>query len=573
MRKRVIQLFTLVVVLLVMTALALTSAFAAPAASTPHQPANPAVTNPYSPAFGHAYRHGALPTIAQSNKMHAYQQAHPNAASADTLSYGGGIDGIGVTSGEEHVYMVFYGTQWGTQSTNGNGDLTFSNDSAGAAPYLQEMFKGLGTGGERWSGTMTQYCDGPNVSSGATSCSSNAAFVPYPASTVLAGVWYDNSAAEPSPASGNQLAKEAIKAAGHFGNTTAASNRYVQYDILSATGTNPDNWLTGGFCAWHDYNGDSSLSGGAASSPYGDIAFTNMPYVLDQGTSCGEDFVNSNGTLDGFSIVNGHEYAETITDQNPPGGWTASSGEENADECAWLSSGQGASANVSMGTGSFAMQSTWSNDTNECDIAHATVGGGTPTPTPTPTHTPTPTPTNTPTPTPTSTNTPTPTPTPGGTVTQELGNPGFETGAASPWVEASSGGYELVDNSNPHTGSYETWFCGYYACNDRLYQKVTLPSTTSKVVLSYWLYTSTADSGSTCYAHFKATLRTSSGTVISTVQSVCQSNHGYEHFTFDVSSALSSYHGQTIEVYFQGTTNSTDYSSFYLDDVALNVTH
>ena len=49
------------------------------------------------------------------------------------------------------------------------------------------------------------------------------------------------------------------------------------------------------------------------------------------------------------------------------------SGQENADECAWISSGQGASANVSMGNGTYPMQSTWSNDTNRCDISHVTV--------------------------------------------------------------------------------------------------------------------------------------------------------------------------------------------------------
>src|SRR4029079_7529089 len=47
-----------------------------------------------------------------------------------------------------------------------------------------------------------------------------------------------------------------------------------------------------------------------------------------------------------------------------------------ADECAWISSGQGASANVAMATGTFAMQSTWSNDTNRCDLTHPIVTGG-----------------------------------------------------------------------------------------------------------------------------------------------------------------------------------------------------
>jgi PKD repeat protein len=102
------------------------------------------------------------------------------------------------------------------------------------------------------------------------------------------------------------------------------------------------------------------------------------------GTSCGQSSVSS--VLDGFSIVGGHEYAETLTDQNPAGGWinqtgSSSNGQENGDECAWISSGQGATALVAMSTGSFAMQSTWSNDTNRCDLSHPIVAGsgGTPT--------------------------------------------------------------------------------------------------------------------------------------------------------------------------------------------------
>jgi serine protease len=96
--------------------------------------------------------------------------------------------------------------------------------------------------------------------------------------------------------------------------------------------------------------------------------------VSDAGRSCGTKFVNhdAQGVLDAFSIVAGHEYAETLTDQFPSGGWTnAVSGEENGDECAWIASGRGHAANVSLPTGKFAMQSTWSNDTGACEIAHA----------------------------------------------------------------------------------------------------------------------------------------------------------------------------------------------------------
>lgn len=365
-----------------MAVLALTwSSAAAVASPADHQVTSAAaISNSNSPTYQHEYRHGAVPTRELQNKL---QPPTPTVLSDRTLSFGGGIDGIGVTSGKPKVYLVFYGSQWGTQGSDGGGNLTFTGDPSNGAPYLQKLMKGLGTGGEQWSGVMTQYCDGPTVATGATSCPAGAPHVGYPTSGAFSGVWYDNSVASPSQANGNQLGSEAVKAAAHFGNTTAASNRYAQYVILSPTGTHPDgfNTPTGQFCAWHDYNGDASLSGGPVSSPYGDIAFTNMPYAMDMGTSCGQNFVNANGPLDGYSIVEGHEYAETITDQNPAGGWTNSqvtstyNGQENGDECAWLSSGQGASANVTTGTGTFAMQSTWSNDTNRCDISHPTVTG------------------------------------------------------------------------------------------------------------------------------------------------------------------------------------------------------
>jgi len=175
---------------------------------------------------------------------------------------------------------------------------------------------------------------------------------------------------------------EAVNAATHFGNTTQASNTNTQYVIVSPHGTNPDNYKTQGFCAWHDYTGDTTLSGGAVSSSDGTLAFTNLPYIPDAGASCGQGFVNSPGTLDGVTIVEGHEYAETVTDTWPAGGWIDSTGAENGDKCAWIQSGQGASQNITLTTGTFAVQSTWANDFNSgsggCEVSHPIVtnGGG-----------------------------------------------------------------------------------------------------------------------------------------------------------------------------------------------------
>ena len=349
------------------------------------------VSNPYSPAYDHPYRHGVVPTRELGEKMKAWEAANRTrvgfATSANTLSYGGGTTSssqgnVGVANGTMKVYLVFYGSGWGTQSTNGNGDAVFSGDPDGAAQVAQEMFKGIGTGGELWSADLTQWCQG--VSSGSQSCPTStaaSAFVPYMSGGILAGVWEDTSATTPIKANGHTLALEAIKAAQHFGNTTAASNRYSYYVIMSAHGDDPDNYQspTQGYCAWHDWNGDTSLTGGSASSSVGDIAFSNQPYNMDLGSSCGVGFVNSPGTLDGYTMTLGHEWHETASDYFPAGGWTnASSGEENSDECAWIAAGSaGGAANVSMGTGTFTEQASWSNDTNNCAISHAIVSHGT----------------------------------------------------------------------------------------------------------------------------------------------------------------------------------------------------
>lgn len=161
----------------------------------------------------------------------------------------------------------------------------------------------------------------------------------------------------------------------------------------------------------------------------------------------------------------------------------------------------------------------------------------------------------------------------GGTTTQKLVNPGFESGQ-SPWQESSAGGYQLIDPTNPHTGSYSAWLCGYNGCSDAIWQTVTLPSTTTKVVLKYWVYISTNESGSTCYDYLRVRLRTSSGSTISTVQTKCNANatNSWVQYSFDVTSTLSAYKGQQVQVYFLGTTDSSLTSNFFVDDVELNVT-
>lgn len=255
--------------------------------------------------------------------------------STGPLSYHGGTGGVGVETGADKVYLVFWGSQWN------------NNDPSGEAVIEEAFFSGVG--GSGWNNSVTQYCEG--VASGTTNCSSTATHATNPTG-LLGGVWFDNASAAPNKPRQGQLANEAVKAAGHFGNTSASANTTVQYVILTAHGANATGFGTS-YCAWHS----------STSSSYGNIAYTNMPYITDAGASCGADF-NGLGSKAGITIVGGHEFGETETDIFPSSGWTDSGGAENGDKCAWVSSGQGAAANIALSTGTFPVQSLWSNAFN-----------------------------------------------------------------------------------------------------------------------------------------------------------------------------------------------------------------
>ncbi len=340
---------------------------------------------------GHPYRHGAMPTVTAVEGQALVQglspagSVEPDDGSSELVSFGGGIDGVGVVTGQPKVYLVLWGSPWGTESVNGSGYDVFSGDPDSIAPDLEAFYSGLGTDHDSWSGIATQYCEG--VATGSTSCPTSAAHVAYPSGGVLAGVWEDTSEAPPQGATAHAIALEAVSAAEHFGNTTAASNRDAQYVIVSPHGYDPDEWLQDNFCGWHDYTGDASLDGGGAvSTPWSvPIAFTNLPYIPDAGGNCGDDFVNAGaaGTDDGVTIVAGHEYAETDTDQFPGGGWLdAEDGEEVADQCAWLTSGAGAAQDITLATGTFPVQGLWANDAKGgqggCEISHVPEAVGVP---------------------------------------------------------------------------------------------------------------------------------------------------------------------------------------------------
>ncbi|WP_181442307.1 alkaline phosphatase family protein [Streptomyces tateyamensis] len=150
----------------------------------------------------------------------------------------------------------------------------------------------------------------------------------------------------------------------------------------------------------------------------------------------------------------------------------------------------------------------------------------------------------------------------GCTAGQLLGNAGFETGSAPPWT-ASSG---VVDNSSSeaaHSGSWKAWLDGYGSAHtDTLSQTVTIPAG-CKATFSFWLHIDTAETGSTAYDKLAVTANTTTLATYSNVNAAT----GYVQKSFD----LSSYAGQTVTLKFTGTEDSSQQTSFVIDDTALNV--
>jgi hypothetical protein len=326
-------------------------------------------------------KHGA-PTLTPASSTPA-ACAEPN---CDLSRHGGQVQH------SPKVYLLLWGPDWGTSGTNANA----------VGGYLAALYYGLGqTSYDHWSTITSQYSD----STGHPTFGSSVRY-----STV-----YNDSSTPPATVTPADIADEAAGFASGIGIRDTAD---AQVTIAFESGTCFSDGFGGdcgspqssGYCAWH-----SAVTTNATTHAY--LPYTNLPWQLDAGAGCGANFVNSGnaGLYDGWSMVGGHEFAEAVTDPNPPTGYidTADeriSGGEIGDKCAW--GGQfGVSdpyGNVTLPIGGgqtypFAMQSLWSNAVGKCVMngslslsvttpatqrstlghgvslqIHATVGGSTP---------------------------------------------------------------------------------------------------------------------------------------------------------------------------------------------------
>ena len=261
------------------------------------------------------------------NRVHIMRTrdiAAPNINPDIKLTYGGGA-----VLQKPVIYVAY----WGFASP--------SNDPSGEETYLNNFISGIG--GSPWNNINHQYYD---IVGGITHHIRNL-------TGQLAGTWNDTTNPIPSAPTDAQIQAEAGRLAAHFG----VFSKNASYVVATSHLHNSSGFGTQ-YCAYH---GATTQSGHL-------IAYTNLPYITDAGFSCGENFINpgSSGLLDGVSIVEGHEYSESQTDPHPFNGWNSFQG-EIGDLCAWM---KPPAADITLSTGTFAVQGLFSNKTSSCVIKY-----------------------------------------------------------------------------------------------------------------------------------------------------------------------------------------------------------
>jgi hypothetical protein len=151
----------------------------------------------------------------------------------------------------------------------------------------------------------------------------------------------------------------------------------------------------------------------------------------------------------------------------------------------------------------------------------------------------------------------------GCTVTQLLGNPGFETGTAAPWTTTPDVINENGSGETSHSGNWFAWLDGYGTTHtDTLSQTVTIPAGCTNTTFSFWLHIDTAETTKT--TAFDVLTITANGTTIATFSNL-NHNTGYTQHTYSVGNLA----GQAVTFLFTGKEDSSLQTSFVVDDTAV----
>lgn len=147
--------------------------------------------------------------------------------------------------------------------------------------------------------------------------------------------------------------------------------------------------------------------------------------------------------------------------------------------------------------------------------------------------------------------------------TEVLVNGSFEEGELG-WQQISAGGYNLISEFNPRTGSLGAYLAGINNADDRLSQQVTLPAGVS--TLYAWWSLATAETAG-AFDQMTVSLLRPDGSLLADLLTV--DNTAPADVWDEIVVDLSAYAGQAVVLRFTGRTDGANITDFYLDDVSI----
>lgn len=159
--------------------------------------------------------------------------------------------------------------------------------------------------------------------------------------------------------------------------------------------------------------------------------------------------------------------------------------------------------------------------------------------------------------------------------TEYIQNGGFESGDTG-WIMEGAPFGVAADNTpgRARSGSFYAWLGGALSEADDCYQLKTIPSDAASATLSFYYNILSSDSGSVAHDFFLVRIRDTNDVVLVTLLQKDNRSRdpgtgpaNYHNATFD----LLPYAGQPIKVMFESGQNNTLVSSFFVDDISLQV--
>jgi len=147
---------------------------------------------------------------------------------------------------------------------------------------------------------------------------------------------------------------------------------------------------------------------------------------------------------------------------------------------------------------------------------------------------------------------------------------GFEQGASGPWVQYSSGGYELIGAGVGYGESWGACLGGYDNLNESLSQYLDVPADTIAASNTLKVYMYTTELGAGVYDTLTMTLSDTEGNPLATFAVYDNTKTAYTWVTM-VSPDLASYRGQRLLYTIRASTDDSLATSFYVDDVSFTV--